>query len=224
MTERQMNRALDRLKKWLNTRCSAARRLYIPMSGGTDSALGFVVLNQVFPSKTVGIHIGDKIHEPERNWFISVGDMRFVSRIEAGGIDQDTMRWALLNSMCRDDGAWLIGTRNKTEQVMGTYSLASRLATIQPLVGLWKAQVMALAKFVGVPEAVLESSSQADPNCGRPPEMAEIGLDRIDFYARCKYAKKSRCLRQQLSRAEIAYLNTIYHYNRFKAKLPLTPV
>ncbi len=41
-----------------------------------------------------------------------------------------------------DQQLWVAGTMNKTEQVLGTYSNASYGTSIQPLVNLWKSEVL----------------------------------------------------------------------------------
>ena len=42
---------------------------------------------------------------------------------------------------------------------------------------------MAVAEAVGVPSDVITSSRHADPECGRPVEMAAVGLEKVDWYA-----------------------------------------
>lgn len=199
-----------------------ARRLYIPMSGGTDSTVAYCILCQVYPEKTFGIHIGDMMPESQRAYLRSLGGtLNVVPPVNTDAIDKDTARWAMVNSMCRTDTAWLIGTRNRTEEVMGNYSLASRIATTQPLLWLWKVQVMELAAYLGVPEDIIASSHKADHSCGRPQEMADIGIELVDFYASCRVHRNSSRLATRLAPTQIQFLDNMYYYNRFKANLPM---
>ena len=83
---------------------------------------------------------------------------------------------------------------------MGSYSVASQLATVQPLVGTWKGDVMQLAQHVGVPADVLASSRASDPKCGRMDDEAAIGLERVDYYAKCRLAGRSDLLAAELTK------------------------
>jgi NH3-dependent NAD+ synthetase len=119
---------------------------------------------------------------------------------------------------------WLAGSRNRTEEVLGNYSLASRLATYLPIVGLWKSEVMELARAVGVPDEILESSKRADPLCGRPPAIAEIPFTEVDLFLQTKIGLRPAGDLESLVPAHRDYLSNLYHRYRFKAELPLRPL
>jgi NH3-dependent NAD+ synthetase len=87
-----------------------------------------------------------------------------------------------------------------------------------PLAGLWKSEVMALCNFIGVPSEIMQSSRRADPDCGRPPEMAEIPLELIDLFLRANPGSAS--VRRLLTPAQIAYLTSVRDRNAFKRALP----
>jgi NAD+ synthase len=118
---------------------------------------------------------------------------------------------------------WLVGSRNRTEEVLGTYSLASRLATYLPIVGLWKSEVMELAEAVGIPDEILASSTRADPLCGRPTELAEIPFAAVDLFLQAQIGLRQAIDLAALSSAQVEYLSRVYRRNRFKAGLPLRP-
>ncbi len=225
MTGLERERLADRLCRWIKRHCAPAKGLLIPISG-SDSSLVFWACTQVFREKTLGVHIGEKLHH--HDYFASRGAVMLMAPVnrEAAGltmIDADSLRWTMVHAYAKESGFWLMGTRNRTEQTLGTYSIASRVATIQPLSGLWKTQVMELGEHAGLPKEMLAGSRRADPNCGRPKEMAEIGLELIDFYAQMQASRQVHRLSEKLSAKQIAYLNGIYKWNKFK-RTPPSPV
>jgi NH3-dependent NAD+ synthetase len=117
----------------------------------------------------------------------------------------------------------LVGSRNRSEEVFGTYSVASRVVGCLPLAGLWKSEVMDLCHQVGVPPEVIASSRRADPNCGRPQELAEIGLELIDLYLRVQEKELPDAALAALTARQLQYLEHVRTQNRFKRGLPGRP-
>jgi NH3-dependent NAD+ synthetase len=105
--------------------------------------------------------------------------------------------------------------------VLGTYSLASRVATYLPLVNFWKTEVMELAESIGIPTEILSSSRHADPSCGRPVEMAAIPFDIVDRFLRVRVGERPNADLDDLPPAMLKYLESVYSRNRFKTNLPL---
>ena len=118
---------------------------------------------------------------------------------------------------------WLVGSRNRTEEVLGTYSLASRIATYLPLAHLWKSEVMRLARYVGVPDEILQSSRRADPACGRPQEMADIPFEMVDLFLQVMIGEQPVSQLATMPLAQREYIQRVYDRNRFKLSLPLRP-
>src|SRR3989338_9916863 len=123
-----------------------ARELVVPVSGGSDSALNFWLCCQAFArrvggGKVVGVHAGTNLRA--RNWFELVGPIQYVAT-PGEYAEREEMRWARFLSMSLERHAWLVGSRNRTEDMLGTYSLASRVATYLPLVNVWKTEVIDL--------------------------------------------------------------------------------
>jgi len=112
------------------------------------------------------------------------------------------------------------GTRNKTEHILGTFSLASRLSSHLPLVGLWKSEILKLCKHVGVPEEIIASSKKADPACGRPQELVQIPLDLVDLFLQVKLGESRKDL-DALTAPQREYLEDLYARGGFKRHLPL---
>jgi NH3-dependent NAD+ synthetase len=206
------------LTQWIRHTAADARELLVPVSGGSDSALCFWLCCQAFPDKTVGIHAGTALRS--QNWFDSVGN---ILRVKTPGAqsEREEMRWARFLAASLRRGAWLVGSRNRTEDRLGTYSLASRLATILPLVNVWKSEVMDLCADVGVPQEILESSRRADPDCGRPQELAEIPFVDIERVLRVDAGDAPPETLLGMRAPAIAYVRELIRRNAFKKTLPI---
>jgi len=202
---------------WVKTSASPAGGLLVPVSGGSDSALCFWVCRQAFPDKTVAVYFGDNLRC--RDWFERLGEVRTLPE-PAATDNREVQRWARSLALALAEKRWLVGTRNRTEDVLGTYSLASRLVTYLPLAGLWKSDVMELCKIIGVPEEVTSSSRKADPDCGRPAELAEIPLELIDTFLKVRVGAMAAEAISALSEQQVRYLDGLYTANRFKHNLP----
>src|SRR5205085_1938299 len=113
------------------------------------------------------------------------------------------------------------GTRNRTGDVFGTFSLASRVATYYPIVSLWKSEVLDLCGLIGVPEEIIASSHQADPLCGRTELMAEIGVERIDRFLKVKEGELPADELTILPADHLRYLDETYQRGQYKRNLPI---
>jgi NH3-dependent NAD+ synthetase len=213
-----MDSRLDGIIAWIRTTAGAAGGLLVPVSGGSDSALCFWLCAQALPGRVNATYVGETLRA--RSWFESLGPLDVLPH-PAGPGDAEALRWAVLISQGLHQGHWLAGSRSRTEDVFGTYSLASRVATYLPLVGLWKSEVMVLCDHVGVPAEISRSSRRADPACGRPLEMAEIPFSLVDRFLQVKEGERPVEDLTALGEARLRYLEGIFHYTRFKKGLPL---
>src|SRR3972149_5353803 len=78
--------------------------------------------------------------------------------------------------------ALVLGTSNKTELMLGYGTLYGDMASaVNPLGDLWKTQVRALARHVGLPEAIVQKQPSADLWVGQTDE-GELGFtyERVD--------------------------------------------
>ena len=211
-----MDPKIRTLIEWIREAAAPAQGLLVPISGGSDSALAFWLCTRAFPDKTVGIHAGTTTTLRCWDWFASHGSIGFED-ISGRYVDEE-MRWARFLSDSLERGWWLVGCRNRTEDELGTYSLASRVATFLPIVGVYKTDVMRMCGSVGVPEEIMASSRRADPDCGRPAELAEIPFEGIDAFL--DPSRDPETFRA-LVPAQRAYLQGVLDRNAFKAKLPI---
>lgn len=213
-----LDQKINKLIKLISDSVPPDRSLLVPISGGSDSAFCFWLCNKALPNRVLGIYVGDNLRSEA--WFKSVGDIKIIKYPESD-IDPELMRWANFLSLSLKEGCILVGTRNKTEDVLGTYSMASRVAWFFPIVGLWKSEILELCKYAGVPDEIVQSSSQADPMCGRPQELAEIPVELIDTFLKNKEGEGSIEDAKKLTAQEIEYLEQVYKLNTFKKKLPI---
>ncbi len=212
-----MDKRLHMLIDWVGETASKANGLVVPVSGGSDSALTFFILNQAYPTKTLGVYAGENLRA--RQWFEKTGKVSFMP-LDAGGRNPEVARMAMFLSLALKEQRWLVGTRNRSEDTLGTFSLASRVAVYLPIVGLWKAEVLELAAQVGVPDEVLASSRRADPECGRPAELAEIPIESIDLFLKVKEGLLSQDELSALTTEQTTYLEQVYTSNQFRRGLP----
>jgi NH3-dependent NAD+ synthetase len=216
-----MDKRLKTLIKWLRKSTRRAHGILVPISGGSDSALIFWLFNQACPEKTVGVFSGSKNSLRCREWFESVGEVRCIPA-PRGKEDKESRRWATFSTIAIAEQRWLVGSRNRSEEVMGNFSLPSRIATFLPLAGVWKSDIMELCDLIGVPKEVTNSSRRADPDCGRPKEIAEIPLELIDVFLKAKCGEAKKKTLRALTPGQVEYLTGVYNINQFRRHLPVT--
>jgi 3-oxoacyl-[acyl-carrier protein] reductase len=201
-----------KIVNWISKNAEKAKRLIVPVSGGSDSALALKLCSMAYPNKTIGVYFGEDDKSLQID-YLSFQAPILLEPSPEDPKDAEIDRWARLLKIAKNEGGWLVGSRNRTEETIGTYSMASRNATFLPIAGLWKSEVMELCGLVGVPKEITDSSRRADPNCGRPVEMAEIPLEIIDLYIQNK--------REGIPQSTQDYLSGIVKANKYKYFLPI---
>lgn len=217
-----MDARLARIVEWIraSTDVAAGRGALVPVSGGSDSALCLWLCAQALPRGHVtAAYCGTNLRC--RDWFASLAPVHYLEAPDATPQHVEAARWALMLSLSLEVRGWLVGTRNRTEDELGTFSLASRVATFLPLAGLWKSEVMAACAHVGVPAEILASSRRADPACGRPQAMADIPFEQVDAFLQVRGGERDEAALVDIPAATLDYLDGIRRRNRFKRSLPL---
>lgn len=217
MTPEVKDSIIDLMEK-MRRAASPAKRIIVPVSGGSDSALIFNLLSEIYPEKTIGVYIGNNLREKE--WFECTGNLTIVDTDLSDFEPQaaEAYRWFALLSYSLKHNGWLVGSRTRTEKELGSYSLASRVATYLPLADIWKTDVMLMCEAIGIPKSITDSSRRADPDCGRPQEMAEIPLELIDEHLKFLIGILSTT---SATETQQMYLNNIVNSNKFKQHLPV---
>ncbi len=179
-------------------------RVVLGLSGGIDSALSATLAAEALgPENVVGIMLPYKTSSPE-----SEGHARLL--IEHLDIQHDIIDITLMaeplfahyeemsnlrmgNALARlrmvaifdrssAENALVLGTSNKTEYLLGyTTWYGDSAASIQPIGDLYKTQIRALSRALGVPQPVLDKKPSADLWPGQTDEQ-EMGLsyDTVD--------------------------------------------
>jgi len=215
---------------WVHEHAAAAHKLFVPISGGSDSALSFYLCARAYPDKVTGVFVGSPSKLRARAWFESIAPVLYLkpprkTKSKSGfhadhANHAEISRWAAFLELSNAHNAWLVGSRNHTEEFTGLYSLASRVATFLPLANIWKSEVMTLCDLIGVPAEVTASSRRADPDCGRPQTLAEIPLEMIDTYLKVRNGEEAESALAVLTAEQVEYLSRTIDQNQFKRFLP----
>jgi len=170
----------------------------VGLSGGVDSSLtAYLCARALGPGNVVGIRMPYRTSNPE-----SLEHAGLV--IDALGIHSETieiteavdaylthvpeangrrrgnvmarMRMIVLFDQSEKYRALPVGTGNKTERLFGYFTWhADDSPPVNPLGDLYKTQVWALARYMGVPEAIVEKPASADLIVGQTDE-ADFGI------------------------------------------------
>jgi len=181
------------------TRKFGFERVVLGISGGLDSALAATLAAEALgPRNVVGLILPYKTSSPE-----SEGHARILidqlgiaydkiditamadpllnfypdmSNLRRGNI-MARMRMICVFDRSAAEKALVLGTSNKTETLLGyTTWYGDNAASIQPIADLYKTQVRALARALGVPQPILDKKPSADLWPGQTDE-AEMGLE-----------------------------------------------
>lgn len=149
----------------------------------------------------------------------------------------DGVRWGMLGEMGavsyehgrkmreHKDRYWLMGTRNRTEDLLYTYSNASLACGIQPLVHLWKSEVLSISKYLGVPQIAIEKSCDVDCICGRQrlPAQHIREVDQL-LAARLGYTARDANMDVQLMAQLEDWIRKQINRSSYKRNIPYTPM
>lgn len=163
-----LEKAFTALADWTAQTVKDAPGLVIGLSG-TDSALAYLLCSKALEiagkdkDSLVGIHYGEEYDF--KDYFGQYGAVEVVKLPEDGFLETDIYRWAAIQTYAMEHRSWIVGTRNKTEHLLGDYSNASLVAVMQPLSRLWKSEVLALCEQLQMPREMITASCLGDPKC-----------------------------------------------------------
>ena len=152
------------------------------------------------------------------------------------GYDDDNIRWGRLFSRAVSDTTgeqdlshqhyFPVGTLNATEDFLGTYSQISKAVSLQPLIDLYKSEVLELCRFLNVPEIAIEKSAEIDCACGRYDTAAHY-IKEIDAYVMVQKKELDRryfdALPQEAKVAVMEYVLEEKERNSFRMRTPYRP-
>jgi NAD+ synthase len=186
------------------TRKFGFERVVLGISGGIDSALSATLAAEALgPENVVGLILPYKTSSPESEEHarllidrlglpydkIDITPMaeplfehyKDMSDLRRGNV-LARLRMVAVFDRSSAEKALVLGTSNKTEYLLGyTTWYGDSAASIQPLGDLYKTQIRALARAVGVPEPIVAKKPSADLWPGQTDE-GEMGLsyDLVD--------------------------------------------
>jgi NAD+ synthase len=120
----------------------------------------------------------------------------------------------------------VIGTSNKTESLLGyTTIYGDNASAINPLGDLYKTQVWQFAKYVGVPEQIINKPPSADLWPGQTDE-SELGVtyhevDELLFYMIDLRERDEQLIKRGYTLDQINYIRQIIQRTQYKRRLPL---
>lgn len=168
-------------------------RLVLGISGGVDSALAaFLSVRAVGPENLVGVILPYKSSDPENEkdadmlinhlglekYRVDITpqvDIYFQQFPDADktrrGNKMARERMSVLYDISALEKAVVIGTSNKSEIFLGYGTIFGDLAcAFNPLGDLYKTQVRTLARYMGVPDKILDKTPSADLFSGQTDE------------------------------------------------------
>ena len=122
---------------------------------------------------------------------------------------------------------WVCGTRNATEQALGTYSNLSGAVSVQPILNLWKSDVLRLCRDLGVPQLAIDKSRQVDCDCGRY-DLAANHIEEVDLILKARAGLIDRQALDAAMPADLlvklaAFVESQIEYAGFKKLIPYGP-
>ena len=222
-------------------------KVVIGLSGGIDSALScYLSVEALGPENVLAVRMPYKTSSQASldHAQLIIDDLGIQSKtIEitkmADGLinqfpDMGKLRQGNIMARCRmitlyDQsaafGGLVVGTGNKTEILLGYTTLFGDSAcAINPIGDLYKAQVKALSRAVGVPEVVIDKPPTADLWAGQTDED-ELGytyeeVDRLLYLMIEKKITSKECIKLGFEPPFVKKVEERVHRNQFKRKLP----
>lgn len=219
----------------------------IGLSGGIDSTVSFYLLKKVLPLKNIHIaHLYDKtsvfqpiqnilegLRFPEENiYHLSINALinafsdklkiEDSEQLRKGNIAART-RMIILFDLAKKHNAMVVGTENKTENLLGYYTrYGDQASDIEPIAHLYKTQIFALAAYLGIPQEIREQTPTAGLWDGQTDEQ-DFGFtyreaDEVLYYHSEKHMTKEEIIAKGYMNTE--KILTRQSNNIFKSKVP----
>jgi len=223
-------------------------RVVVGLSGGVDSSVSALLAAEALGAENVlGIQMpyatssaeslqhADAVAAVGRFETMRVEITPQIDAYFARFPDADNMRRG--NKMARErmtilydhSARWkalVLGTSNKTELLLGYGTLHGDMASaVNPIGDLYKTQVWALAREIGVPAAIVDKKPSADLWVGQTDE-AEMGFTYADVDALLYLMVDQRYGREDLlaagfAAAFIERVSSMVRNSQFKRRLPV---
>jgi NAD+ synthase len=218
-------------------------RLILGISGGVDSTLvAYLSVRAVGPENLVGVILPYKSSNPEnerdadmlikhlglKKYRVDITpqvDIYFERFPDADKIRRGNKmareRMSVLFDISALENAVVIGTSNKSEILLGYGTIFGDLAcAFNPLGDLYKTQVRALARYMGVPDNIIGKTPSADLFSGQTDEgdfgFSYEDVDRLLYQLVERGLNPEQCEEEGFDRAMIRKVIHMMIANEFK--------
>jgi NAD+ synthase len=169
----------------------------IGLSGGIDSTVSFFLLKDVLPTKNIHVThmyyfkpVFSDIEKAVRDAGIPAENIHLMSikdavdeaarLTQAGDSEADKlrvgniaarMRMIVLFDLAKKYNAMVVGTENKSENLLGYFTrFGDQASDIEPIEHLYKTQLYQLAKYLNVPQVIIDQNPTAGLWAGQTDE------------------------------------------------------
>lgn len=226
-------------------------RVVVGVSGGVDSATTAVLAARAFgPEKVLAVRLPYRTSSPHSmqhaaelaeafgiplttvditqavDGYVAAADPQMDDRRRGNVMAR--VRMITLFDLAMKYGALPLGTGNKTERLLGYFTWhADDSPPVNPLGDLFKTQVRALARHLGVPEHIVRKPATADLVPGQTDE-ADLGItyekaDRI-LYWLLRGLRHAEIVSKGFSADEVAHVYRRLQSTHWKRRLPTVAV
>jgi NAD+ synthase len=230
------------------TRKAGFDRLVVGLSGGIDSSASAAVASRALgPGGVLGLLLPYRTSSAaSRRDALRVADLLGIRTVtidispmvdayfrhhrSAGRIRRGNMmarhRMAVLYDLSAREEALVLGTSNKTELLLGYGTIHGDMASgLNPLGDLYKTQVRALARHLGIPESIIWKTATADLWAGQSDE-ADLGypyvkIDRLLTFLVDQRATKTEAVQAGFPRRMVERITSRIESSQFKRRPPI---
>lgn len=247
--EKEKNKIVNFIKKTLSEQ--KIQNVVIGMSGGIDSTLSLYLLKEVVPLKNITVthlyyaepqfanvkKLLTNLNFPEKNiHLISIKksvditsqtlsiDSSNKDRLRKGNLSA-RMRMIALFDLAKVNKALVLGTENKSENLLGYFTrFGDQASDIEPIEHLYKTQVFELAKYMGIPPDIINQPPSAGLWKNQTDEI-ELGFtyeeaDQVLYLFLEKNMTMNEIEKNRFKNAEKIIKR--YEQNKFKHETPYT--
>jgi len=221
------------------------KNVVVGLSGGLDSAVVSVLAHKAFGDKLLNIKMpsqfssqsslddADELCEKfalrsetrEISKLLEAYDIQDISSLRIGNLSS-RFRMINLYDISAREQALVLGTSNKSELMLGYGTLFGDLASaVNPIGDLYKTEVFELARYLGVPDSIVNKAPSADLWEGQNDEN-ELGYTYAQLDAVLKRyvderASEGELIKEGFEKELVQMVIKKIYQNQFKRRMPV---